>query len=100
MVPAAAAPLADTQVFRPESRRGAAGFYHVAQNQAGQWWLLDPKGAPTWLRGVNGVLAAGASGDTGVPRDSAARLRSWGFNAVGIDSDVGRDDGLAFLASV
>ena len=43
------------QAFRPETVRGTAEFFRVAQTVAGQWWLIDPDGSATWLRAVNGV---------------------------------------------
>jgi hypothetical protein len=92
---AAEAPLA----FRGDLRRGRDGFFHVAQNTAGQWWLIAPEGTPRWLKAVHGVRAAAVSPEGGVPRDPAARLREWGFDAVGAGGDdTGRADGLAFLA--
>ena len=55
-----------------------------------------------FLRGVHGVRALPASGDGALPADTAARLRAWGFNAVGLGGDdgAGRDDGLPGLAAV
>lgn len=92
---------ADPGPFRPETRRGAENFYHVAQNNAGQWWLVDPAGRPGWYRAVHGVRTAAGPGDGGLAQDSAARLRAWDFNAVGAGADgAGRDDGLPFLATV
>jgi hypothetical protein len=91
----------ESENFRPESLRGTDGYFRVAQNRAGQWWLIDPAGRPTWMRAVHGVRVAPAAGDSGVPRDTAAQLRDWGFDTVGVDGDTaGRDDGLAFLAAV
>lgn len=92
-----AAPVA----FRPETRRGTEGFFHVAQDDGGQWWLLDPAGRPVWLRAVHGVRSAHSHGEGPPPRDSAVRLRSWGFDAVGVGSDgTGWDDGFPVLAAV
>jgi hypothetical protein len=88
-------------LFRAETRRGTAGFYHLAQSDDGPWWLLDPAGNPAWCKAVHGVRAAGGQGDTALPQDSAARLTTWGFNAVGVSGDAtGREDGLPFLATV
>lgn len=85
--------------FRAESRRGVEGFYHVAQEEGGQWWLIDPAGKPVWIRAVHGVRSAHARGDQLPPKDSAARLRTWGFETVGIGSDgTGWEDGFAVLA--
>lgn len=87
--------------FRPDTRRGTEGFFHLAQSQDGQWWLLDPAGRPVWCKAVHGVRAAEGQGDGVLPQDSAARLAAWGFNAVGVSADrAGRDDGLPFLAAV
>ncbi len=87
--------------FRPESRRGAENFFQVAQTLAGQWWLLDPAGRPGWCKGVHGVRTAAGPGDGVLVPDSAARLRAWGFDAVGLGEDGSvRDDGLPFLATV
>ncbi len=88
--------------WRAGTRRGAEGFFHVAQEPGGRWSLLDPEGAPFFLCGVNGVRSSRASGDDEVPADPAARLRAWGFNAVGLGNidGAGRDDGLPYLASV
>ena len=85
--------------FRGDLRRGREGFFHVAQNTAGQWWLIAPDGAPRWLKAVQGVRAAAELRDGAVPRDPAASLRQWGFDAVGAGGDdTGRSDGFAFVA--
>ena len=87
--------------FRPGAARGREGFFRVAQETGGQWWLIDPEGRPVWIRGVHGVKSAQAHGDEPPPRDSAARLRSWGFDTVGVGSDgTGWEDGFAILAKV
>ncbi len=84
------------QAFRPETVRGTAGFFRVAQTVAGQWWLIDPDGSATWLRAVNGV-----ADHDGSPHDPGARMRAWGFNALGPGAAPGvRDDGLPFVAEV
>lgn len=101
MPPASAPWSAPPETFRGETRRGAEGFFHVAQSHAGQWWLRNPEGRPEFLRAVHGVRAPAATEEGEPPRDSAARLRAWGFDAVGVGGDgAGRDDGLAFLATV
>ncbi|MBL9189991.1 MAG: hypothetical protein JNK23_21105 [Opitutaceae bacterium] len=93
-------PLRDAG-WRAGTRRGAEGFFQVAQEMGGRWRLLDPAGENFFLRAVHGVRAAPAGGDGELPADPAARLRAWGFNAVGLGADgAGRDDGLPFLAAV
>ncbi len=84
---------------RAGTARGVEGFYRAAPDAAGRWWLIDPEGREVFLRSVHGVRAAGNVADSALPLDAAARLRRWGFNAVGV-SEVGRDDGLPFMASV
>jgi agarase len=51
---------------------------------------------------VHGVRAAESPADGVLVRDAAVRLRGWGFNCVGLgnEGEVGRDDGLPFLAAV
>ncbi|MDP3072847.1 MAG: hypothetical protein Q8N18_21325 [Opitutaceae bacterium] len=87
---------------RAGPRRGAEGYFHVAQEAGGRWRLLDPEGRFFFLCGVHGVRAAPAGSDAEWPPDPAARLRAWGFNAVGLGAadGAGRDDGLPFLAAV
>ena len=92
--------------FRAGTFRGAEGFFRVAQAGGGRWWLLDPAGRPFFCKAVHDVRAS-ATGtgehDHAADKvgDPAARLRRWGFNAVGAGGDgAGRDDGLAFMASV
>jgi hypothetical protein len=81
--------------------RGREGFFRVGQDDAGRWWLIEPPGTTFFAKAVHGLRAAGGQGDGSLPIDAAARLRSWGFNAVGIGaSAAGRDDGLPFMASV
>lgn len=86
--------------FRPGSLRGAEGFYRVAQDEAGHWWLLDPAGHAFFARAVQGV--ARASDPAAVAgEDPAVRLWRWGFNAVGAGGDgTGREDGLPYFGSV
>src|SRR4051794_9967082 len=86
--------------FRPGTLRGIEGFFRVGQDTSGSWWLQTPEGAPFFARTVHGVRAAPLQSDGALPRDSAAQLRGWGFNAIGItDTGAGIDDGLPFLAS-
>src|SRR5687767_6668214 len=87
--------------LRGGTQRGADGFFRVAQDEIGQWWLLDPSGSRFFLRSVHGVESTKAHSDGALPQDNAARLRGWGFNAAGVSQDFTlRDDGLPFLASV
>jgi hypothetical protein len=81
--------------------RGAEGFFRVAQDAVGSWWLHTPEGEPFFAKCVHGVRGTPLQNDGALPRDSAAQLRAWGFNGVGInETGAGRDDGLPFLASV
>ena len=93
------APAVASGQFRSGVPRGSEGFFRAAEDTSGRWWLLDPKGAPFFFRGAHGVRVAGPQSDGGLPLDAAARLRAWGFNALGIGADGLRDDGLPFLAS-
>ncbi len=87
--------------IRPGVARGVQGFFRASPDAAGRWWLLTPEGEPFFCRAVHGVRRAGPEGDAAPRRDSAVRLRSWGFNAVGLGGDTtGRDDGFPFMASV
>jgi hypothetical protein len=91
----------DPAAFRAGSWRGAPGFFRVAQQLAGPWSLLAPDGQPFFARGVHDVRGEPSSTDAVDPGDPAARLRRWNFNAVGTGGDgAGRDDGLAFWATV
>lgn len=103
MAPASDAPkaAATSAGFRAASHRGVHGFFRAAQDDAGSWWLLDPRGSRFFLRTVHGIRAANTQTDGALPRDPAARLQAWGFNATGVSGDPAlRDDGLPFLASV
>lgn len=88
--------------YRPGSLRGAEGYFRVAQSMTGQWSLLDPAGRPFFVKAVHDVRGdrqdeIPVAGSV----DPAVRLRRWEFNAVGVGGDgAGRDDGLAFFASV
>jgi hypothetical protein len=101
MLPSTAPAPSAPDAFRPETRRGVDGFYHAARNADGQWWLVDPTGAAVWGKAVHAPRAALVPGDGAIVHDSAARLRGWGFNAVGVGGDgTGGQDGFAFMAAV
>lgn len=90
-----------TGELRAAVARGVETFFRAAPDNAGRWWLITPNGARFFCRAVHRVRAAGPDGDAAPHRDSASRLRGWGFNAVGLGGDAtGRDDGFPFLASV
>lgn len=82
--------------LRPGTVRGTAGYFRVGQTPAGGWWLIDPAGRPFFLQGVNEVHGA-----EGSPHDPGARLRAWGFNALGAGADVTlREEGLPWIGTV
>jgi agarase len=106
-------PVALPEGFRASTVRGTEGFFRAGQDGAGRWWLIDADGRPVFGRAVHGVRAGAAPVDETVsgraatagpyaPEEHvAARLRRWGFNAVGVGGDgVAREDGFAFMASV
>jgi hypothetical protein len=84
------------QPFRPETVRGVRGFFCVGQTHADQWWLIGPDNLPFFARAVNDVRAAAES-----PHDPVARVRSWGFNALGAGAATELlDEGLPFVRTV
>lgn len=86
----------DVSEFRAGTVRGAAGGFRVAQAGDGRWWLIDPEDRPFFLRAVNGVESA-----EGSPHNPVARLRAWGFNALGPGAEPAlRDEGLPFVGAV
>jgi agarase len=94
-------PAGISDAFRPGTLRGVEGFFRAGQEGTGCWWMIDPYGRSCYVRSVHGVRSAGGQGDGALPLDAAARLRAWGFNAVGVGPEsAGRDDGLPFMASV
>ena len=96
----------EASLIAPELRattlRGTPGFFRAGQYEAGQWWLLDPRGEKFWIKCVHGLRSAALQGDGVLPPDPTAQLRRWGFNSVASaaqKSSAGRDDGLPFLAT-
>jgi hypothetical protein len=82
--------------FKPESIRGAPGFFRVAQTREGKWWWVDPEDTPCFIRAVNGVRSAGEPA-----ADPVLRLRAWGFNALGADCDEALSaEGLPVVSTV
>lgn len=82
--------------FRTGTLRGKQGYFRVGQTEAGQWWLIDAKDRPFFAKMVHRVSA-----DVEATHDPAARLRTWGFNALGCGSqNLALDEGLPFLATV
>jgi hypothetical protein len=93
-------PASGTGLARLRAARGTAGFFRAVPDDEGRWWLLDHEGARFFFRGVHGVVATDGQRDGALPRDAAGRLRTWGFNAVGLTREAAvHDDGLPFLAS-
>src|SRR3954465_10321560 len=68
--------------FRGGTTRGLDGFFRTAQDTAGRWWLIAPDGSPFYARCVHAVRNAGGQADGALPRDAAAQMRVWGFNAA------------------
>ena len=94
------APAVGNGQLRPRVLRGCDGFFRTGTDERGRWWLLDPQGAPVFLRGIHEVRATSGQSEGALPVDTAARLRGWGFNALGCAGENAlRDDGLPFLAS-
>lgn len=84
-----------SEMFRPETVRGADGFFRVAEDRTGRWWLIDAENRPFFCKAVHGV---GPAETFGTPAP-VARLRRWGFNATGAGSAVAGEGGLAYIAS-
>jgi hypothetical protein len=82
--------------LRPETMRGVAGYFRAGQTANGTWWLLRPDDRPFFLQAVNEIR-----GLEGSPQDPGARLRAWGFNALGVGADAMlRDEGFPWLGVV
>lgn len=80
---------------------GGQGFYSVQKDADGRWWVVSPDGAKVFLRGIdhanwNGHFceALGVnpyreenkkrfSSQAEWEQETLARLKSWGFNALG-----------------
>jgi hypothetical protein len=85
--------------FDPKTIAGQPGFFRVGRSLTGHWWFLDPNGSPFFYRGVTSVSRGDDlvhprpytqsvlnqyGPDPAAFRDATfARLRSWGFNALG-----------------
>lgn len=84
--------------LKPESLRGAAGFFRVGQDAAGRWWLVQPDGTPVIGCGVDGVRRL-----PGGPHETLAveQLRDWSFNVIGPGSAPAlRECGLPFVEAL
>jgi len=77
--------------FKPETIRGAAGYFRVGQTRAGQWWLIDPQDGAFFSRGVNGVNRLGAVG---------GRPASPGPYAAAVEARSGAADPQDFVETV
>jgi hypothetical protein len=114
-VDAANSPSAEmlAQEFRAGTVRGSGGFIRVGQDYAGQWSLIDAEGRPFFCRAVHGVREAAVPVDETVvgraasagpyapDEHTSARLRRWGFNALGVGGDgAAQADGFAYIANV
>jgi hypothetical protein len=85
------APQPTLQDFRPESIRGAAGYFRVGQTRQGQWWFIDPRDAAFFSRAVNGVNRTGTTG---------GRTAKPGPYAASVDAIYGADDPRVFVETV
>jgi len=90
--------------FDPATISGTQGYFRVGRSTTGHWWFQDPEGRPFFFRGVTSVsreqdLEPREPYTTAVIRkygeDPAAfanatfaRLRQWGFNALGAWSNM------------
>lgn len=85
----------------PRERRGAEGFFSVERGTDGRWWLRDPDGQKIFLRAVHEVRPPLLPLEAGPIKEPAARLRAWGFNALGVGGDdVAVSGGLPYLGWV
>lgn len=83
----------------------ATGFFRVVQRADGKWWAIDPLGRGTFVRGVDHITYGGhwcaftkrspyhEANKSRFPDkrdwevDTVAKLRAWGFNALGAGCD-------------
>jgi agarase len=84
----------------PVAVRGRPGWFRLERGAGGRWRLFDPAGERVFLRGVHHVEPSPPPGDGPLPPDAAARLRGWGFNALGLGAEAIRADGFPHLAAV
>ncbi len=84
--------------LKPESLRGAPGFFRVGQDGAGRWWLVQPDGTPVIGCGVDDVrLLPGGPDEAG----TVGQLRDWSFNVLGPGSAPAlREYGLPFVEAL
>jgi hypothetical protein len=95
-------PLAKIQIDE-STLVGTPGFFRVGRTADGRWWLVDPAGKAFHYRGVCAVNRVGLMGGRWAKRGpyadvvdrkygvapgpfveaTLARLRAWGFNALG-----------------
>ena len=94
-------PLAAATSTTTAAASAQGGFYRLRQSDGGRWWVVEPGGRKTFLRGVDWVWAHGfhceALGYSPYGRfvqasypsreawadETLSRLKSWGFNALG-----------------
>jgi hypothetical protein len=97
--------------IRPDSLRGAPGFFRLGRTHEGVWWLLTPEDEPVLLRAVAGVnrhgragpppalrsdyarnveqlYGPGTGGAGNWARHTATRLHGWGVDTVGPWADA------------
>lgn len=84
--------------LKPESLRGAPGFFRVGQDGAGRWWLVQPDGSLTIGCGVDGVRPLPRGPDEAM---AGEQLRDWSFNVIGPGSAPAlRECGLPFVEAL
>ncbi len=87
--------------IQPGTQRGVGGYFYLAQHRNGQWGLFDRDGRLCFLRAVHDVCNEPSDTEGALASAASTRLRTWGFNAVGLGGDgSGRDDGMPFLGLV
>jgi len=98
-------PPYESDVFVPEIKDSATGFFRVAQRPDGRWWAIDPLGRGVVLMGVDHVRYTGhrsqrtkrsvhhEANEKKFPdkrdweADALRRLKAWGFNLLGAGCD-------------